>query len=87
MVTLEFKGNRIFLKSGDRSSELDSGKLVFNGTLKYNGKEVDLEETEKEKSIHLLYARMELEGGLIMQLNIFKPKRKKTKAKKSSSLL
>ena len=86
-VTFEFKGNRIFLKSGDRSSELEEGKLTFNGTLKFNGKEIDLEETEKEKSIHLLYARMELSDGLVMQLNIFRPKRKKAKAKKSSSLL
>jgi len=87
-VKFEFTGNRIFLKSGDRSSELDEGKLVFNEKgLKYEGKTVELEEVEKEKSIHLLYARMELENGLVMQLNIFRPKRKKRASKKSSSLL
>ena len=87
-VKFEFVGNRVFLKSGDRSSELDEGKLVFNGKgLVYEGKKVELEETEKEKSIHLLYARMELENGLVMQLNVFRPKRKKAKTKKSSSLL
>lgn len=87
MVTFEFKGNKVFLKSGDKSSEVEEGKLTFNGTLKFNGKQIELDEIEKEKSIHLLYARMELSDGLIMQLNIFKPKRKKARIKKSSSLL
>ena len=87
-VKFEISGQQVYLKSGDRSSELEEGKLAFaNGKLTFNSKKVEIEETEKEKSIHLLYARMELENGLVMQLNIFKPKRKKRASKKSSSLL
>ena len=85
-VKFEIQGSKVFLKSGDRSSELESGKLTFNNSLKFNGKEVELTETEKEKSVHMLYVRMELENGLVMQLNVFKPKKKK-KSKRQSTLL
>ena len=80
-----------FIKSGEKSSNVDKGKLVIDGDkLVYkNGKEVEieLERVEKEKTINLLYARLETESGLVIQINMYEPKRKKTKKKKTNSLI
>lgn len=86
-VKFEVTGNKVFLKSGDRSSELDDGKLIVDTKgLKYEGKKVSIEEVEKERSFSLLFARVELGDGSIVQINWFRPKRKK-KAKRTSTLL
>ncbi|RLC49268.1 MAG: hypothetical protein DRH57_00165 [Candidatus Cloacimonadota bacterium] len=84
---------KMFLKSGEKSSNVDKGKLIVDrDKLIYkNGKEieVELERVEKEKSYSLLYARLELEGGIVAQLNVYELKRKekKNQRKKSSSLI
>ena len=83
---------KMFLKSGEKSSNVDKGKLIVDrDKLIYkNGKEieVELERVEKEKSYSLLYARLELEGGIVVQINMFEPKaRPQKKKKKSNSLI
>ncbi len=84
---------KMFLKSGEKSSNVDKGKLIVDrDKLIYkNGKEIEieLEKVEKEKSFSLLYARLELGNGIVAQLNVYELKRKekKNQRKKSSSLI
>jgi len=80
-LELQFKDiSKAFIKSGDKSSELTSGKLVFSkDKLTYNGKKVSLERIEKDRSFQLCYMRLEIED-VVIQINIFQPKRKQKKA-------
>ena len=85
-LELTFKNiNKAFIKSGDRASELKDGKLSFGKDgLRFNGKHVQLSKVEKERSTQYCYMRLEVESGLVIQINIFRPRKKQQEMERPS---
>jgi len=88
MLELTFKDvNKCFIKSSDKSSELKEGKLIFSKQgLTFNNRKVKLEKVEKDRSFQLCYMRLEIED-MVVQVNVFIPKRKQKKASSKPSLI
>lgn len=84
------KTTRVYLKSGDRKSEVNDGKVLIDldkRVLKYNGKTIELDRIEKEKSFHYLWFQaLSNDGDVTLSGNMIEYKRK-AKAKKSTGNL